>query len=63
MDRLSASIGSYITKHIVETGELDAYVKDIETRQNDPYTVVNTIMDNMLKNNLDIIFISGGFYQ
>ena len=49
LDRLSASIGSYITKHIVETGELDAYVKDIETRQNDPYTVVNTIMDNMLK--------------
>lgn len=46
---MSASIGSYITKHIVETGELDAYVKDIETRQNDPYTVVNTIMDNMLK--------------
>ena len=38
-----------LRKHIVETGELDAYVKDIETRQNDPYTVVNTIMDNMLK--------------
>ena len=44
-----ASIGAYITEHIIKTGEIDTYVKDIETRQNDPYTVVNTIMDNMLK--------------
>ena len=49
LDRLNASIGAYITEHIIKTGEIDAYVKAIETRQNDPYTVVNTIMDNMLK--------------
>ena len=49
LDRLNASIGAYITEHIIKTGEIDTYVKDIETRQNDPYTVVNTIMDNMLK--------------
>ena len=49
LDRLSASIGSYITKHIVQTGELDAYIKQIEDRASDPYTVVNTIMSNVLK--------------
>lgn len=49
LDRLKASIGSYITKNIVNTGELDAYVKEIEARNNDPYTVVKTIMANVLK--------------
>lgn len=49
LDRLKASIGSYITKNIVNTGELDSYVKEIEARNNDPYTVVKTIMANVLK--------------
>lgn len=49
LDRLKASIGSYITKNIVNTGELDSYVKEIEARSNDPYTVVKTIMANVLK--------------
>ena len=61
LDRLNASIGAYITEHIIKTGEIDAYVKAIETRQNDPYTVVNTIMDNMLKKITD--YLSGGSYQ
>lgn len=49
LDRLNSVIGSYITKHIVDTGKIDSYVKSIEDRSNDPYTVVNSIVEGMLK--------------
>ena len=49
MDVLHNNIGSYITKKLVETGELDKYVEQIKARETDPYTVVGNIMKDMLK--------------
>lgn len=49
LNRLNYVIGSYITSNIVETGQLDFYVESIENRTNDPYTVVNTILNSILK--------------
>ena len=49
LELLKASIGSYITKNIVKTGRLDSYLDDIESRQNDPYTIVHELLDELLK--------------
>ena len=49
MDVLHNNIGSYITKKLVETGEMDKYVEQIKARETDPYTVVGNIMKSMLK--------------
>ncbi|MBP3231506.1 methylmalonyl Co-A mutase-associated GTPase MeaB [Anaerovibrio sp.] len=49
MDVLHNNIGSYITKKLVETGEMDKYVEKIKARETDPYTVVGNIMKDMLK--------------
>ena len=49
MDVLHNNIGSYITKKLVETGEMDKYVEQIKARETDPYTVVGNIMKSILK--------------
>lgn len=49
LDLLNSRIGSYITRKIVDTGKLDGLVSDIKARKNDPYTVVNEILQEMLK--------------
>jgi LAO/AO transport system kinase len=49
LDILHSSIGSYIAKNIVDTGKLDEYVKQVENREIDPYSVVHGIMKSMLK--------------
>lgn len=49
LELLKTSIGSYITKHIVDTGELDSSLADIEARRSDPYTVVHQLMGSLLK--------------
>lgn len=49
MDVLHSNIGSYITKKLVDTGEMDKYVEQIKARETDPYTVVGNIMKDMLK--------------
>lgn len=49
LDILHSGIGSYITKNIVESGQLDEYVKQVENREIDPYSVVHGIMKRMLK--------------
>jgi len=49
LDILHSSIGSYIAKNIVDTGRLDEFVKQVENREIDPYSVVHGIMKSMLK--------------
>ena len=49
LDILHSGIGSYITKNIVESGQLDEYVKQVKNREIDPYSVVHGIMNRMLK--------------
>lgn len=49
LDVLHGNIGSYITKHLEENGKLDAYVEKIRARETDPYTVVASIMKEMLR--------------
>lgn len=49
LDVLHSNIGSYITKKLVATGEMDKYVEQIKQRETDPYTVVANIMNDMLK--------------
>lgn len=49
LDRLNSVIGRYITKHIIDNGELDKYLGQIANHEIDPYTVVNNIVKNMLK--------------
>ena len=49
LDILNSNIGSYISRKIVDSGKLDAYVQQIKNRETDPYTVVADIMKTMLK--------------
>ncbi len=49
LDILSGNIGSYIKNKIVDSGRLDAYVEQIKQHATDPYTVVGTIIKEMLK--------------
>ncbi|BEU88633.1 methylmalonyl Co-A mutase-associated GTPase MeaB [Selenomonas sp. TAMA-11512] len=49
LDILDSSIGSYITKNIVDTGRLDGYVEEIKAGKTDPYTVTGNILKEMLK--------------
>ncbi len=49
LDILSGNIGSYIKNKIVDSGRLDAYVEEIKQHATDPYTVVGTIINEMLK--------------
>ena len=49
LDILSGNIGSYIKNKIVDSGRLDAYVEEIKQHATDPYTVVGTIIKEMLK--------------
>ena len=49
LDILSSNIGRYIQGRIVESGRLDAYVEQIKKHETDPYTVVGTIIKEMLK--------------
>lgn len=48
MELLNASIGRYITNNIVKTGRLDNYLEDIKSRANDPYTIVRSLLDELL---------------
>ncbi|MCR5175386.1 MAG: methylmalonyl Co-A mutase-associated GTPase MeaB [Anaerovibrio sp.] len=49
MDVLQSSIGSHITKKLIDSGLMDKYVEQIKARETDPYTVVGGIMKDMLK--------------
>ncbi len=49
LDILNSNIGSYISRKLVDSGELDAYVQKIKQRETDPYTVVAGIMQECLK--------------
>lgn len=49
LDILSGNIGSYIKNKIVDSGRLDAYVEEIKQHATDPYTVVGTIIKEMLR--------------
>jgi len=49
LDVLNTSIGKHITKNLVATGDLDKYVEQIKNHETDPYTVVASVMEKMLK--------------
>lgn len=49
LDVLHNNIGTYITRRLADTGELEEYVGQIKRRETDPYTVVADIMRDMLK--------------
>ena len=49
LDILKNGISTYITNHITASGQFDEYVKDVEDRRIDPYSVVNDILKGMLK--------------
>ena len=48
LDILNSNIGNYIKEKIVASGRLDNYVEQIKSRDTDPYTVVGSIMQEML---------------
>ena len=48
LDILNSNIGNYIKEKIVASGRLDNYVEQIKSRYTDPYTVVGSIMQEML---------------
>ena len=49
LDLLDAKIGQYVRHNLVDSGKIDGYVEDIKARKTDPYTVVNGVMESMLK--------------
>jgi LAO/AO transport system kinase len=49
LDLLDAKIGQYVRHKLVDSGKIDGYVEDIKARKTDPYTVVNGVMESMLK--------------
>jgi LAO/AO transport system kinase len=49
LDLLDAKIGQYVRHKLVDSGEIDGYVENIKARKTDPYTVVNGVMESMLK--------------
>lgn len=49
LDLLDAKIGQYVRHKLVDSGEIDGYVEKIKARKTDPYTVVNGVMESMLK--------------
>ncbi|TCS80551.1 methylmalonyl Co-A mutase-associated GTPase MeaB [Pectinatus cerevisiiphilus] len=49
LELLNSSIGTYVTKHIVDTGRINKCLQDIEAHRNDPYTIVHQLMDELLK--------------
>jgi LAO/AO transport system kinase len=49
LDLLDAKIGQYVRHKLVDSGKIDGYVEEIKSRKTDPYTVVNGVMENMLK--------------
>ena len=49
LDLLDARIGAYVRHNIVDNGKLDEYVQDNKARKTDPYTVVNSVLQDMLK--------------
>lgn len=46
---LKNEIGNYVLGKITESGQFDKLVKDVEGRMDDPYSVVNNIIKDMLK--------------
>lgn len=46
---LKNEIGNYVLRSITESGKLDDSIKDIEARKSDPYSIVNSIIKDMLK--------------
>jgi len=46
---LKNEIGNYVFGKVTESGQFDKLVEDVEGRKNDPYSVVNTIVKDMLK--------------
>ena len=49
LDILRSNIGAYIKGRIVDSGRLDAYEEKIRKRETDPYTVVGSVMKEMLR--------------
>ena len=49
LDLLDAKIGQYVRHKLVDSGKIDGYVEEIKSRKTDPYTVVNGVMESMLK--------------
>ncbi|WP_415946072.1 methylmalonyl Co-A mutase-associated GTPase MeaB [Selenomonas montiformis] len=49
LDILRSNIGAYIKGRIVDSGRLDTYVEKIRKRETDPYTVVGSVMKEMLR--------------
>ena len=49
LDLLDAKIGQYVRHKLVDSGKIDKFVEDIKARKTDPYTVVNGVMESMLK--------------
>ncbi len=49
LDILSSNIGRHIKGRIVDSGRLDGYVEQIKQHETDPYTVVGSIIKEMLK--------------
>ena len=49
LDLLDARIGAYVRHNIVDNGKLDDYVQEIKARKTDPYTVVDSVLQDMLK--------------
>lgn len=49
LDILSSNIGAYIKNKIVDSGRLDNYVESIKRHETDPYTVIGSVMNEMLK--------------
>ncbi len=46
---LKADIGRYVLRKITENGQFDALISEIESRKNDPYTIVANLLKDMLK--------------
>jgi LAO/AO transport system kinase len=46
---LNEQIGRFVSKRLASYGDFDQVIVSVEKRENDPYTVVNTILANVLK--------------
>lgn len=46
---LQNDIGNYVLGKVTASGQFDHYVKQIENRESDPYSIVNSIVKDMLK--------------
>ncbi|WIW71388.1 methylmalonyl Co-A mutase-associated GTPase MeaB [Anaerosinus gibii] len=49
LSMLKADIGRYVLHKIAENGQFDQLIGEVESRKNDPYTIVANLLKDMLK--------------